>query len=37
MKTVYDKQNGKLFNAVLKFDADYQVVFNFCGQKGKKQ
>jgi DNA topoisomerase-3 len=33
----FKSKNRKSFDAALKFDADYQVVFDFCDKKGKKQ
>jgi DNA topoisomerase-3 len=32
----FKSKNGKSFDAVLKFDADYQVIFDFVERKGKK-
>jgi DNA topoisomerase-3 len=32
----FKSKNGKSFDAALKFDADYQVVFDFPEKKGKK-
>jgi DNA topoisomerase-3 len=32
----FKSRNGKSFDAALKFDADYQVVFDFAEKKGKK-
>jgi DNA topoisomerase-3 len=33
----FKSKNGKSFDAALKFDDDYQVVFDFCDKKRKKQ
>jgi DNA topoisomerase-3 len=32
----FKSKTGKSFDAALKFDADYQVVFDFPERKGKK-